>query len=410
MRIGVSGHGGTGKTTLTHSLSTHMGLPFVGEGVHEWAAAHPAARLWDLQPGAQLGLQNYAIDYKIERERTLPAFVSDRTTVDAVSLLTLRLERFGQRIPDDFRDRALRHARDTYDLALVFEPNRISPEPDEIARIDPRLRRREYELTAGLYESLGTPIVRIPPLLPAEIQPFVLEALRKYRIQRCRDDLRSAAAAHLDEHSAALYLWGSVLSDDFLANSSDVDAILISESTAARDAIEGMRQTARARDPLFERLDLSVVSLEEWRCGQRSGPLERIEPDILFSQVRDAVLVWGRTGLLPLLPVIPLARQLELRRLSLERRLQLHASDPSQEPLKYVLKELGFICHLHHQLETGVHAFSYAALSLRATAMTRPAVEALLEARRNGWNGDSGRIRAIVQRLNHDLAEGVPRG
>jgi nicotinamide riboside kinase len=178
MRIGISGTGSTGKSTLTTALSAALHVPAIGEGVHEWLAAYAITGPWSLALDEQLQLQRHAISYKIERESALQAFVSDRTTVDAVTLVTLRLERFAEPPRAALIDDALRHARSTYDVAVLLG-HRISSAPDEVALLDPTLRLRELELTRSLYASIAVPLIEVPSLPAAEIAPFVLAALQE---------------------------------------------------------------------------------------------------------------------------------------------------------------------------------------------------------------------------------------
>jgi len=171
MRIGISGIGGTGKTTLARALATRIAVPCVDEGVREWLAARSRSGPWSLTAEDQMALQQHAIAYKIERE-TLPAFVSDRTTVDAVVLMTLRFERLGAELPLDLRDLALHHARG-YDTAIVLGPRRASDAPDHVAMLDASIRPREHALMLELYEQIGTRLIVVPPIPAGAILPFV---------------------------------------------------------------------------------------------------------------------------------------------------------------------------------------------------------------------------------------------
>jgi nicotinamide riboside kinase len=180
MRVAVSGPGGTGKSTLTTLLSTELNLSIIGEGVYEWLAEHATVGPWSLSYDEQLKLQRYAIGYKIERERAAPSFISDRTTIDAVTLLTLRFERFGRPVPEELRELALSHARTSYDVALILGPHRVSPLPDDVALLDPTLRQREYDLTLDLYRLLGITTITIAVDRPAEIAPAARRGLQEW--------------------------------------------------------------------------------------------------------------------------------------------------------------------------------------------------------------------------------------
>lgn len=179
IRIGVSGPGGTGKTTLAMRLSSEFGLPLVAEGVREWLLAERAAGPWRLTAEDQLRLQRHAVSYKMSQERLAGSFVSDRTTVDAATLITLRFCLLGHAIPDALRAEALAHATHSYDVAVLLT-QQLAPDLCDEERIDPALRVRERELTRALYDSIGIPVIDVPPMNAAEIAGFVVDALRPF--------------------------------------------------------------------------------------------------------------------------------------------------------------------------------------------------------------------------------------
>jgi predicted nucleotidyltransferase len=242
---------------------------------------------------------------------------------------------------------------------------------------------------------------------PVTVTPATADERTTERLEELRVHLRdAAAAAALDSETAAIYLWGSVVSHDFRDEDSDVDVLVIGTAAPLPGAIEELRRTAANRHRLLERLDITVISLTDAADGRRGSPLDRIAPEVLFLQAAAWQHVWGRTDLVPRTRPATLARQLQLRARSLEQRLRMHRANAQDEPAKFILKELGFIAHLLHQLEFGAHPFSYDALRSRATAVTRPAVEALLDARANGWRTPDD---AQVERLATELAGAIAR-
>jgi predicted ATPase len=185
MRVGISGPGGAGKTTLLSRMHSELGIPFVEEGVWEWLADQQLGKPWDLTAEDQLRLQRHVISFKIETERALPSFISDRTTVDAVSLLTLRMQTRGHPVPASLCARALCHARATYDAVLLLGPGYFSAaQSDDRSLGHGAIQQVEYDLTRSIYESLRIPVIFMPFLPAPEIMPFVVTALRKqqYRV------------------------------------------------------------------------------------------------------------------------------------------------------------------------------------------------------------------------------------
>ncbi len=149
------GSAGSGKTMLAEFRSC-LGIPLIDEGVRDWLSDHrfgnPKSLSWELQ----LELQQHYLDSKIRTESAHEEFVSDRTTVDAVTNLLLRRPQSigGQNlVPQDFARRALRHASETYRQIILLQWNgRPRAMPDGIRETDPELLKDEYSLSANLCE------------------------------------------------------------------------------------------------------------------------------------------------------------------------------------------------------------------------------------------------------------------
>lgn len=198
------------------------------------------------------------------------------------------------------------------------------------------------------------------------------------RVSFCRRELSSAASAHLRADANALYLWGSVLSSDFHQERSDVDVLVLSVEED-RAAVAAMIDDARAVHPLFRRLDVTIVPTSP-RGRFREKPFDRIDPLVVFSQLSALQLVWGDQQLAGAVAVAPSSAEvLRLRLRSLRQRLRLHDDDAADEPLCFIVKELGFICHLLHEAAIGVHPFSYSALQTHASDDTRAVVDLVLD-------------------------------
>jgi hypothetical protein len=173
------GSAGSGKTTLAEALSQALAIPLVEEGVREWLELRglqkPNSLSWDLQ----LELQEYYVASKMRNEATYQAFVSDRTTLDAVVNLQLRHNDSSDwaQIPLTLVECALAYARQTYDRILLLRWS-DTPRPcsDGIREVDPRLLEREFELASSLCSSLGlaTSIVTALPK-KQEIDALVTE-------------------------------------------------------------------------------------------------------------------------------------------------------------------------------------------------------------------------------------------
>lgn len=178
MRIGVSGPGRSGKTTLVNSLGPRMGLPVIAEGVWEWLRSEGLPEPWDLGPEDVLRLQRHVIGHKIAQESASTDFISDRTTIDAVTLMTLRLDHTGWPVLAELREKALAHAAVTYDVAVLLK-QQLAPGGPDSEHGNPAFRKREAELTRALYESAGVPILDVPAMSVSRIASFVERELRQ---------------------------------------------------------------------------------------------------------------------------------------------------------------------------------------------------------------------------------------
>lgn len=167
LRIGIMGSAGSGKTRLAQVLSDALVVPLVDEGIREWLAnrglQEPKRLSWDLQ----LQLQEQYVTNKMLDESLHQAFVSDRTTIDAVVNLQLRRVYSGEsaQIPLRLVHRALEYARQTYDRIVLIRWNGTPrPNPDGVREIDPHVLQKEYDLCWSLCNSIGMRITIVPAL------------------------------------------------------------------------------------------------------------------------------------------------------------------------------------------------------------------------------------------------------
>jgi len=166
------GSAGSGKTTLAEALSQALAIPLVEEGVRDWLKLRglqkPNSLSWDLQ----LELQEYYVACKMRNEATYQAFVSDRTTLDAVVNLQLRRAASSEsaQIPLALVDCALDHARHSYSVIVLLRwSDTPRPCPDGVRELDPSRLQEEFELSGSLCSSLGL-ATSILPALPGKYE------------------------------------------------------------------------------------------------------------------------------------------------------------------------------------------------------------------------------------------------
>lgn len=200
------------------------------------------------------------------------------------------------------------------------------------------------------------------------------------RLSFCHRVLSSVASAHLCVETSALYLWGSVLSPEFDEDRSDVDLLVLATEIDPAAAAT-MRDSACALHSFFRRLDVTIAPASP-QLRLLEKPFDRLDPVIVFSQLPTLQYLWGNQRLADAVAAAPSSAELlSLRLRSLRRRLRLHDHDAVDEPLWFVVKEMGFICHLVHEVIVGAHPFSYSGLLRNVNDDTRAAVELLLRFR-----------------------------
>lgn len=132
LRIGMTGAGGTGKTTLAELISAKYDIPFLGSvsrGVFSSRSLTEVDQL-SMTPVQQLELQKAIFAAVIEQREKSDYFVADRTFLDHMCYM---LYRSGNQISDSYMEvvkrETLRDLR-SYDL-LIYCPTGMFTPPDD---------------------------------------------------------------------------------------------------------------------------------------------------------------------------------------------------------------------------------------------------------------------------------------
>ena len=124
MRIGLTGSHRCGKTTLMHAFSAASGLPTAPSTVSQIAARAGYDMSQSRMTAAGLDFQDTVLD-TMAVDYALPAFVSDRTPLDAAAY-TMCDAVAGTGDLDDrilaYRDRALRLTASLFDVIVLVQP------------------------------------------------------------------------------------------------------------------------------------------------------------------------------------------------------------------------------------------------------------------------------------------------
>jgi hypothetical protein len=176
LRIGLSGAGGCGKTTLAEFLAERFNLPLFPEGVREWLKIRKHKSPRHLSHRYQLALQKHFIKAKIIKESVSPAFVSDRTTIDAMALANIRgLTSIFPKNIERLNRRAFAHAASCYDLVIIPRLNMKAPFTEPAIRGNRCARITEEAAVLRLAKELG---VTLYCPVASDIQTLKLKTMR----------------------------------------------------------------------------------------------------------------------------------------------------------------------------------------------------------------------------------------
>jgi predicted nucleotidyltransferase len=184
------------------------------------------------------------------------------------------------------------------------------------------------------------------------------------------------------------YLWGSIVRPDFVPGRSDIDSVLIGDGPGLEEACRWVSRAVVESEPALCLFKARPLYRDDLNGKPPRSELARlIHPKVLLADFENWELVLGRRLAREDFRLAPgsLSEILALRLEALRRRLSIHNVDPEREPARYIFKELGFICHVLHQLRVGPHRFSYPALVIHADERTREAVETISALRELDW-------------------------
>jgi predicted nucleotidyltransferase len=209
----------------------------------------------------------------------------------------------------------------------------------------------------------------------------------------CIKTLRNLLAG-ADGPVEAVYLWGSIVRPDFVPGRSDIDSVLLGKESRLEEICGWLSAAVAESEPALSNFKARPLYLEDLDGGQPRSELARlIHPRILLTDFENWQLALGRRFTRADFGLTPgsLNEILALRLAALRRRLDVHRGDPGQEPARYILKEVSFICHVIHQMRVGPHPFSYPALLTHANEETREAVRLIISLREGGWEEETCR-------------------
>ena len=134
-RIGLTGAGGTGKTTLAKALAEKYDIPYVSEGVRTYMKENNISHLRELDSKGPKKLQDVVLARKMLLELSNESFIADRTSIDTAAYCLRWCSRDDelQEWVKGYVDACLRYASLFYDI-IVFVPTGVFPLEDDGVR------------------------------------------------------------------------------------------------------------------------------------------------------------------------------------------------------------------------------------------------------------------------------------
>jgi len=115
-----------------------------------------------------------------------------------------------------------------------------------------------------------------------------------YKLEKAKKALKDVYEKYKDEGVLSVYIWGSILTDDFNPETSDIDTIAIVEDRLPIDRENEMKEYVRSAYPELDEIFIRFLYLSELDGGSAKAPLAKvILPPILLLEMPSWLYVDG---------------------------------------------------------------------------------------------------------------------
>ncbi|MFH1801455.1 MAG: hypothetical protein ABH804_01320 [archaeon] len=187
----------------------------------------------------------------------------------------------------------------------------------------------------------------------------------------------------------SVYLWGTVLTEEFNPELSDIDSIGIVNNTADEKDCDTIKNLLEKYAPKYKDFKLNYLYLNELNGGRvRSRLAKVIPPSLLLLDFEHWKHIAG----------IKYSREnFKLEKISFDEAIRLNIDLIKKRHLplieqgdfkctQYLIKSLLNICHYLNQKEKGKHNFRYNRVLKNSPKERKKVVEILLEIKQNKWD------------------------
>ncbi|MCX6750500.1 MAG: hypothetical protein NTZ83_03510 [Candidatus Pacearchaeota archaeon] len=187
----------------------------------------------------------------------------------------------------------------------------------------------------------------------------------------------------------SVYLWGSVLTNDFNPKSSDIDSIAIVSNNAKEEDCKLINQYIKKRSAEFRDFKLNYLYLDELNGEKIKSKLASvIHPSLLLLDFKNWKYIAGKRYS---------RRDFKLKEIDFDEavRLNLIAIKKNHLPLfkkwdfkvtQYFIKNLIKVCYYLNQKDFGKHKFKYNELLEKSPKKREKIVRVLLKIRKSNWD------------------------
>lgn len=212
--------------------------------------------------------------------------------------------------------------------------------------------------------------------------------MRQRKIKQVESTLKEIYKEYKNRGLLSIYLWGSILTNDYNAKSSDIDSIAIVDKNAKVQDNEKINNFLEVHFP-NEDFKLNYLYLDELSGGKIKSSLAKVIcPKLLLLDFKNWKLVIGKKHS---------RKNFKIKEINFDEAVQLNLKAVKKNHLPlfekgdfkatpYFVKNLMKVCYYLNQKDKGEHIFMYKELLKKTPKERRAIVKILLQIRKNNWD------------------------
>jgi len=212
--------------------------------------------------------------------------------------------------------------------------------------------------------------------------------LKQKQIRIIKSILKKVYSEYKKKGVLSIYLWGSVLTEDFNFESSDIDSIAIVNKNAKIRDNEKINNFLKSYS-LYKDFKLNYLYLDELNGSEIKSRLAKvIDTNLLLLDFKNWKHVAGKKYSRKdfKLKEINFDEAIKLELITIKKRfLPLFRKNDFQF-IQYFIKYLIMICYYLNQRDSGGHEFTYNLLLDKSPKKRKKIVKVLLRIRKNNWD------------------------